>query len=234
MKEETVVVNGFSITLPIGLAYNPKERRDDYASYLTPDKGLKDVRHHLLALTTLLAPQVSPKTKHVLHMFGGLGATAQVIHQIAPKAEHTFWERSESCCKYLSDEWDNVHHVEDSFKFMKEVDMAKFDVIIFDPSLGSILSPGVLEFWDHISKFHPYLIFVSDMATSKLHLNGKAYARVFGVETWNADDYAEAYDIYLRSLGKRIIGGIRDKFEMYFVVGKKSATKLKHPITLLE
>ena len=226
MREETIVVNGYKITLPVGLDYNPKERRDDYASYLTEDKGLKDVRHHLEALTTVLAENIPKTTKAVFHPFGGLGATAQVIQQRAPKSYHIFWERSQTCHDYLVSKWGErkVELVKNSMEQVHKVDLSPFDVIIFDPSLGSILTPGVVEFWDYAATAAPdALIWTSDMARSKLHLNGRSYKRVFGDETWTEEAYADAYDHFLRARGKSILAGAADKFEMYFLVGPKSS-----------
>lgn len=227
MKLHTEVVNGIPITLPLGLDYRPEERRDDYTSYLSEEKGFKEVNHHLKALTTLLARNVQPNTQRVLHAFGGLGATAQVVRHMAPNSIHTFWERSLSCVDYLKKEWDDVHHVEDSFKKFMETNLAVYDLVIFDPSLGSILSPGIVEAWGHMSHFPRIKVWVSDMATSKIHLNGKAYARVFREPVWSAEAYAFEYDQFLRQRGKRIIGATRDSFEMYFMVGPKGkgATK---------
>ncbi len=223
MREETKVINGYSITLPVGWRYDPKANRDDYASYITEERGWREIMHHLTALTTVLVKYIKPRTaRRVLHAFGGLGATAQVIRQASPGAVHTFWERSEACCEYLrSKGWGDVSHVEDSMKRLKDFDLNDFDVIIFDPSLGTILSPGVIEAWDIMGASDVPLIWVSDFATSKLHLNGKAYGRVFGFDTPTPELYALGYDKFLRNRGRGIIEAIRDSFEMYFVIKTK-------------
>lgn len=223
MKEETKDINGFKITLPVGWKFDPKANRDDYASYITEERGWREIMHHLHALTTVLAPNLKALRYklplRVLHAFGGLGATAQVIQQVEPESTHTFWERSKECCEYLMDKkWDNVLHVEDSMKVLEQTDLKMYDVIIFDPSLGTILSPGIVRAWDVMAVVDTPLIWVSDFATSKLHLNYRAYAKVFGVETPNAEMYAQGYDHFLRQRGKRIIDAIRDSFEMYFVI----------------
>lgn len=234
MYEETKDINGFKITLPVGWGYDPKANRDDYASYITEERGWREIMHHLHALTTVLSHQVTNIASRnvklrVLHAFGGLGATAQVIRQVDPKAEHTFWERSEKCCEYLlSKGWGNVTKVEDSMKYMRDVDLGRYHVIIFDPSLGTILSPGIIESWDYMSQFTVPLTWVSDFATSKLHLNGKAYGRVFGFDTPTPELYAEGYDKFLRSRGRGIIEAIRDSFEMYFAIKMKTGVKFPY------
>ena len=223
MREETKTVNNVPITLPIGWGYDPKANRDDYASYLTEERGWREVMHHLHALTTVLAKHVGalkPKTGNVLHAFGGLGATAQVIQHVDPRYQHFFWERSDKCIEYLQAKgWQNVVKVEDSMKVLEETDLRAFDIVIFDPSLGTILSPGIIPAWDYMAKFKVPLTWVSDFACSKLHLNGRAYARVFdGVVTQNAESYAASYDNFLRQRGRSIVDAIRDSFEMYFVI----------------
>lgn len=238
MRLETKTINGFPITLPVGWGFDEKANRDDYASYITEERGWREIMHHLHALTTVLAPhtvRVWQKLKHpirVLHAFGGLGATAQVIQHVIPSADHIFWERSEKCCEYLSKGWDNVHHVKDSMQHMTNVDLKQFDVIIFDPSLGTIMSPGIVEAWDYMCGFRIPLTWVSDFATSKLHLNGRHYARIFdGLETPTPELYATGYDKFLRKRGRSIIEAIRDSFEMYFVIVPASKSTFKQPIT---
>ena len=235
MREETKDINGFKITLPVGWSYDPKANRDDYASYITEERGWREIMHHLHALTTVLAPAVRligdrySRPLKVLHAFGGLGATAQVIQQVT-NSEHTFWERSVDCVKYLEGKWKDVHLVEDSLKEMGGVDLSKYNIIIFDPSLGTILSPGIMTAWDALGAYDTQLIWVSDFATSKLHLNGKAYARAFdGLETPTPELYAEGYDQFLRKRGKRIVNAIRDSFEMYFVITPNKVKNGKMP-----
>lgn len=235
MKEETKIINGFDITLPVGWGYDPKANRDDYASYITEERGWREIMHHLHALTTVLAPHVKKlQPQRVLHAFGGLGATAQVIKQVAPDAEHEFWERSEKCCEYLrSKKWEHVTHVADSMLLMEQINLSNWDVIIFDPSLGTVLSPGVIKAWDRMGQFKTPLIWVSDFATSKLHLNGKAYARVFDGQVCNTPElYCDGYNKFLHKRGKRIVDAIRDSFEMYFVIKPNGRSKetWRHPI----
>lgn len=233
MREETKTINGFEITLPVGYKYDPKANRDDYSSYITEERGWREIMHHMEALTTVLAPHVKRIQPHrVLHAFGGLGATAQVIQQVVPGAEHVFWERSQECCEYLrSAGWADVSHINDSMKFMEQIDLKQFDVIIFDPSLGTIMSPGIVQAWDYMGKFKVPLTWVSDFATSKLHLNGKHYARMFdGLETPTPELYATGYDKFLRKRGRSIIEAIRDSFEMYFVIIPASRKTFPQPI----
>lgn len=224
----------FKITLPLDLEHaTGAQRRDAYQGYLTPEKKFREVRHHHIALTEMLAPAVAALHEPTLclHPFGGLGATAQVIHQVNPKIKHQFWERDPTCLGWLEKTYKRgVILVEDSFPKLMTTELAPYDIIIFDPSLGSIKSEGVVEAWQYMATFQPPLIFVSDMATSKLHLNGAAYRSVFGVETWTPEDYATGYDDFLRHLGLCITDAIRDSFEMYFVVQPVRKARFKQPI----
>ena len=224
----------YIITLPLDLPHaGGAQRRDAYQGYLTPEKKFREVRHHHIALTEMLAPAVKRLHDPVvcLHPFGGLGATAQIIHQANPKIKHQFWERDPICFEWLQRTYKRgVTLVEDSFTKLLQTELTPYDIIIFDPSLGSIKSDGVIQAWEHIGRFQPPLIFVSDMATSKLHLNGAAYRSVFGVETWTTEEYALAYDSFLRHLGLCITQAIRDSFEMYFIVEPKRANVKFLPI----
>lgn len=225
---DIVKVNDYTIAIPRGLGYDPKANRDDYISYVESKRGIKELHHHFQALTTLLAPRVKalrPKPRSVLHAFGGLGVTAQVLNQAVPGMHHVFWERSPQCCGYLNKEWGNCVLVEDSHDYVLKQDLAPYDIIVFDPSLGSIKSQGMIESLVYIAKFSPRLLWVSDMAVSKLHLNGGAYASVFGEATPTPESYAHGYDEFLRSLGLCITGAIRDSFEMYFVIQPRRRTK---------
>lgn len=220
-KFEVINVNGYNISIPRGLDYDPRANRDDYISYVEGKRGIAELQHHFQALTTVLAPAVKAlpvKPRKVLHAFGGLGVTAQILDQAVPNMGHVFWERSPQCCEFLKKEWGNCEQVEDSHDHILTVSLDPYDVIIFDPSLGTIKSPGVARSLQYMAKYKPPLIWISDMAVSKLHLNGNSYKAEFGVGTFTPEEYAYEYDRFLRSLGMCITGAIRDSFEMYFIV----------------
>lgn len=81
MRQDVLEINGYKIFLPIGLEETMDTPvRDSYQTFLK--NSTNDVRRHLTCLTTLLPPEIKHlKEPKILHAFGGLGASAQVIDQ---------------------------------------------------------------------------------------------------------------------------------------------------------
>lgn len=226
MKHEVLEVNGYKINLPIGLDQTMDTPvRDSYQSFLT--ESTKDVRRHLTCLTTLLPPTIAGSLDlNVLHAFGGLGASAQVIDQACPKAtiRHEFLERDPTCVNYLRSRYNHVAHVQNTFKFLPQMDLNPYDLILLDMSVGTIKTPGVKEMWTHVSnavKMDPAkVIWFTDTACHKIHLNYKSYAKDFGREVEpTAWDYLNAYSWWLENThGLTISSAMREAGEFYCVV----------------
>ena len=142
MQMTTVTLNGFTIELPLGLEEVLKTKvRDSYQSFLQKDTTL--VRRHLTALTTLLPKYLQTTVKKVLHVFGGVGATAQVIDQTITGVEHIFWERDPLLVDYLRTRYpvNNVQYVPNSFDKLPMTSLVEYDAIMFDPSVATIKTP---------------------------------------------------------------------------------------------
>lgn len=224
MRQQMIFnINDFAIELPIGLEQVlDTPVRDSYQDFLTHDASL--VRRHLTALTTLL-PKYMGVPKRVLHVFGGVGATAQVIDQCHPGVSHEFWERDPVLVAYLREKFPNsrVEQVEDSYKFFMNLPfhtIADFTHIMFDPSVGTIKTPGIKRCWERMGDAQPNMIWLSDTACAKIHLNAKFYQKDFGTEvTPTAEGYLTAYDRYLRYWHKlHIADAMREAAETYCVV----------------
>lgn len=216
----TVEIGQYKIALPLGLPRGLETPvRDGYQDFL--QEGTTDVRRHLTALTELLPPHLY-KNDRVLHCFGGVGATAQVIDQTVEGVEHVFWERDPVLVEYLRwayPEYD-VIQVKDSYDMFKEVQQHRYEVILFDPSVGSIKHPKMKAIWEHMVVADPDVIWLSDTACSKIHLNAKYYATDFGREVEpTAEGYLLAYDAWLREThGIRFTSAMREAQEMYAVL----------------
>lgn len=217
-------VNDFIIKLPIGLEQViDAPVRDSYQDFLQQDSSL--VRRHLMALTTLL-PKHMGVPKRVLHVFGGVGATAQVIDQaIGGRVIHEFWERDPVLVDYLRRQYPNcvVEQVEDSYSFFLNLPMhvlSDFDHIMFDPSVGTIKTPKIKACWERMGDLQPNMIWLSDTACAKIHLNAKYYIKDFGTEVIpSAEGYLKAYDRYLRYWHRlHIADAMREAAETYCVV----------------
>lgn len=226
MRYETLYLNGFRIILPIGLpCVLDTPVRDSYQEFLKND--VDDVRRHLTAVATLLPPVLREcKPVNVLHAFGGVGATAQVIDQVlGPDAvRHSFWDRDEILVNYLLG-WfptSKILKVEDSFEQFLEEDLEQYDALLMDMSVGTIKTPGVKRMWGPISKWMAPNRFVwfTDTACHKIHLNYKTYAADFGVEVEpTAESYLNAYSAWLEKEHRiTITSAMREAGEYYCVV----------------
>jgi len=221
-----MVINGFNIKLPIGLEQVLSTPvRDSYQDFLVKDDSL--VRRHLTALTTLL-PKYIGKPKRVLHVFGGVGATAQVIDQTCGDGvTHEFWERDPILVEYLKKEYPHcqVRYTIDSYTRFMEEDVSGFDAIMFDPSVGTIKTPKMKDCWAKLSMLAPDVIWLSDTACAKIHINAKFYEKDFGVAVEpTAEGYLLAYNHYLNNLGLNIIDAMREAAETYCVIQRDGAT----------
>lgn len=227
----TVEVNGFKIIVPLNLEkVLDTPVRDSYQDFLQNNAAL--VRRHLTCLTTLLPHHMcAGSTRRVLHVFGGVGATAQVIDatladQGLEPAEHVFWERDPVLVEYLENEYPQheVVHVEDSYRRLIDCDLdwlKTFDSIMFDPSVSTIKTPLIKECWAKIAAANPDLVWLSDTACAKIHLNAKFYEKDFAapVTPPTAEGYLTAYDNWLRSThALRIADAMREAAETYCVI----------------
>lgn len=234
MKLETLSVNGFDIVLPIGLEETMDTPvRNSYQTFLK--ESTRDVRRHLTCLTTLLPPAIEPLRDYlkVLHAFGGLGASAQVIDQCRGHdgTEHVFWERDPTCVAYLQTLYPRVYKVEDSMQLLDKP-LAAYDVILLDMSVGTIKTKGVKKMWLNVAKAvderPETVVWFTDTSCHKIHLNYKTYAKDFGVEIEpTAESYLNAYDTWLRTLGLTITAAMREAGEFYCVVRDNTHTKFK-------
>lgn len=217
----TVEIGQYKIALPLGLPRGIETPvRDGYQDFL--QDGTNDVRRHLTALTTLLPENVF-KDDRVLHCFGGVGATLQVIDQSVADVSHTLWERDPVLVEYLK--WaypaHDVVQVQDSYDEFLKVEPGQYDVILFDPSVGSIKHPKMKAIWAHMEKIDPAVIWLSDTACSKIHLNAKYYNTDFDQDVEpTAEGYLIAYDNWLRTRHNiHFISAMREAQEMYAVLG---------------
>lgn len=224
-------VNGFTVKLPIGLEQVlDTPVRDSYQAFLQKDTSL--VRRHLTALTTLL-PKYLDKPKRVLHVFGGVGATAQVIDQTVSEVVHEFWERDPVLVDYLMREYPNckVLPMEDSYEGFITAPMQylkTFDHIMFDPSVSTIKTKYIKRCWERMGGLQPRLIWLSDTACAKIHINAKYYAKDFGRDSVEptAEGYLDAYDRYLRYWHNlHIADAMREAAETYCVILPGAAGK---------
>lgn len=229
-------INGFSIKLPIGLPQvMDTPVRDSYQAFLVKDDSL--VRRHLTALTTLL-PKHLEKPQRVLHVFGGVGATAQVIDQSCDNSViHEFWERDPVLVEYLRKEFPSAAliHTQDSYSHMLNMDpreLAKFDHIMFDPSVATIKTKRIKDCWAKMVQSCPKLIWLSDTACAKIHINAKFYEKDFHQPVVpTAAGYLQAYDHWLRSkFGYRICDAMREAAETYCVVKPCPGDSFPQPI----
>jgi hypothetical protein len=231
MKMEQITINGFKINLPIGLPRGMETKvKDGYQDFLRGN--VNDVKCHLHALTCIV-PNYIRRLEHIpilriLHCFGGVGATAQVIDQVRPfNVLHEFWERDMVLLSYLNATY-NDHHivygVADSFdKFLRMTgaQLDKYDVLLMDMSVGTIKTPYVKEMWEKISSWMRgnRFVWATDTACAKIHLNHKTYETDFHRPVANqAFSYMKAYDYWLFQRGMRIVEAMREAAEVYFVV----------------
>ena len=223
MEKVNYQINGFDILLPIGLQQVLETPvRDSYQDFLQKDTSL--VRRHLTALTTLL-PKYLSNPRRVLHVFGGVGATAQVIDQCCSGVEHEFWERDPVLVDYLGKEFktSQVWHVEDSYKRFLSLpleELLRYDHIMFDPSVGTIKTPFMKKCWERLGALQPKLIWLSDTACAKIHLNARFYEKDFDIPfVPTAEGYLAAYDNWLRrTCDLHIEDAMREAAETYCIV----------------
>jgi hypothetical protein len=223
MRVETLKVNGFSINLPIGMETTMETKvRDSYQEFLKD--STRDVVRHLTCLTTLLPPALKGLEKpKVLHAFGGVGASAQVVDQSVEGAQHHFFERDPTCVKYLKSLYPNVYQIDDSMLMLAEADLSVYDVLLLDMSVGTIKTKGVKEMWDNVSRAvlrkPSIVVWFTDTSCHKIHLNYKTYERDFGEPVDpTAESYLVAYDNWLSDKGLTITAAMREAGEFYCVV----------------
>jgi hypothetical protein len=232
VKLETLSVNGYDIVLPVGLEQTMNTPvRDSYQSFL--QESTKDVRRHLTCLTSLLPRAIRDFYDNydriqVLHAFGGLGASAQVILKDFPWSEHKFMERDPTCAQYLFEHYPpylhRVDQVDDSMPFLATGDLDPYHVILLDMSVGTIKTKGVKEMWTNVAKSVKRdprkVVWFTDTSCHKIHLNYKTYAKDFGVDIDpTAASYLHAYAYWLeQNHGLTISAAMREAGEFYCVV----------------
>lgn len=226
MKQQTLTIGKYNIVLPIGLPEVMDTKvRDSYQTFLI--ESTNDVRRHLTCLTSLLPYEIEGMVEpKVLHAFGGLGASAQVIDQSTKGARHVFWERDPICVQYLKDNYP-THHVvptADSFVHLMNDDLSAYNIILLDMSVGTIKTPGVKPMWTNVAwalRQNPKIVvWFTDTACHKIHLNYKSYEKDFGenVEP-TAESYLNAYSKWLEDVhALTITAAMREAGEFYCVV----------------
>lgn len=227
MKTETIIVNDFKVELPIGLPeVMDTPVRDSYQTFLK--ESTNDVRRHLTCAATLLPTKMVGRFGgNVLHAFGGLGATAQILDQCSPKLHHTFWERDPVCVEFLQGRYEDVHLVKNSFDLFQETDLDQFDILLMDMSVGTIKTKGVKEMWSKIREWlHPYpnskrFVWFTDTACHKMHLNWMTYAKDFsGIPLGGptAEEYMRGYARWLENHhGITVSAAMREAGEVYAI-----------------
>ena len=162
----------------------------------------------------------------ILHAFGGLGATAQILDQCAKDLKHTFWERDPVCVEFLEKRYSDVHPIKDSFTWFQTADLEQFDILLMDMSVGTIKTKGVKEMWAKISNWLSgdktgRFVWFTDTACHKIHLNWTRYNLDFGVGVAapTAEAYLEAYCRWLEGMYNiTVTAAMREAGEIYAVV----------------
>ncbi len=227
MKLETLEIGKYRIELPIGLD-TPLDTpvRDSYQEFLKT--SFNDVRRHLTCLTTLLPPEIAHVERPlVLHAFGGVGASAQVINQSVKDARHVFYERDPVCVQYLANTYPNdlVVPVTDSFEMLASKPLHDYQIILLDMSVGTIKTKGVKPMWANVAKtltIHPNsVVWFTDTACHKIHLNYKTYTADFDGRECDktAESYLHNYSDWLEHTHNlTITAAMREAGEYYCVV----------------
>lgn len=190
-----------------------------YQVFLQADT--RQIDKHVEALT-YLPEYIFDKWERILHPFAGLGVTAQVIDQsrqargLAP-IQHIMWERDEECVKYLQSRSYNAAKVVDSYKSLGEANLAAYDAIMFDPTAGTIKTPGMVPFWKRAAQARVPLVWVTDSACSKIWLHREHYIPELDRRVEDATDYLRAYNTMLNHLGYVIVAAWREPTVTYFV-----------------
>lgn len=218
MEHFSFKYKNFDIKLPSGLeCVLDTPVRDSYQEFLK--HGERDVRRHLTAACTLIPDAVwKYQPAIVLHPFGGVGATAQIIDQSAENPnmiQHELWDRDPVLVKYLKDQMYNARQVEDSFQTIQLIPEGEYDMIIFDMSVGTIKTPGVKDFWEHVADWG-IPIWFTDTSCHKIHLNYRSYGKDFGEDIEpTAESYLRAYSRWLNKRGYVISAAMREAGEFY-------------------
>jgi len=210
--------NNLKVLLPLNLPLSERKgkHRDAYQEFLQGSPNL--VRRHLTAVSTIL-PRHLNQVKKVLHMFGGVGAMAQIIAQLSPDAEQIIWERDETLCRFMKEFYPDVKvvHVDDSLKRIHEFELGDTDMVCMDASMLTIRTAGLKDIWLRVAEAHVPYVWLTDSSCSKIHLNYRAYTADFGrhIEP-NAESYLEAYSEGLEiNTGYRIVDAMREAGATY-------------------
>lgn len=224
---EVELPRGVKVVVPLGL---PKSEIG-YQMFL--QNGPKNAVSHLNAMVCLLSyPMIG--VRRSLHMFGGVGAMAQVLDQLHPGSEHEFWEKDQILVKYLNDirEGSKVVLVQDSIEFALYQDLTQFDLVMIDATQLTIKSSGVKEVWSRLNESKVKYVWLTDSACSKLHLNYKSYSADFGVEVENSvDSYFGAYNAWLgKTTDYSLVSAVRETHATYCLAVLGSDEKFSTPI----
>jgi hypothetical protein len=222
--------NGIDVEVPIGLPTDGNVK-GGYQVFLQEDT--KQIDKHVEALTHL-PKYIWEGWTRILHPFAGLGVTAQVLDKgTGRKLKHHMWERDAECCAYLRKMGHVVTQVEDSYKILPVHDLHGFDAVMFDPTAGTIKTPGMLGFWERAATCRLPLVWVTDSACSKIWLHKDHYRLEFGRRVEDAEDYLRAYNDFLKGFGYNIVEAMREPTVTYFVaVREMNVPSFDHIIRL--
>jgi hypothetical protein len=208
--------NGITVEVPIGLPTSGSVKDDGYQVFLQEETD-KLIRQHVEALTCL-PKYIWGEWSRILHPFAGLGVTAQVLDKGTGRTlDHVMWERDKECVKYLKNQGYDVTHVVDSYKKILQEPLEAYDAIMFDPTAGTIKTPGMIEFWDRVGKARVPLVWATDSACSKIWLHRDHYRPELGRHVRDTEDYLRAYNDFLRQRGYTIVEALRETSAVYFV-----------------
>lgn len=210
----TVEKNGIRVEVPLGLPTDG-EVKNGYQVFL--QENTRQIEKHVEALTHL-PKYVYPGWARVLHPFAGLGVTAQVLDAgCGRRLSHWMWERDPVCVDYLKEQGYEAKLVEDSYVEINRHDLHGYDMVIMDPTAGTIKTPGMMEFWSRAQAAQVPMVWVTDSACSKIWLHKPHYMEELGRRVEDAEDYLRAYNHMLNTKGYQIVEALREGTVTYFV-----------------
>lgn len=230
MYLEKLEINNFVVELPIGMEEPLVTKvRDSYQTFLRT--STKDVVRHLTCFSTLVPPLLSDWRggQAVLHPFGGVGACAQILDQCLPALRHTLWDRDPACFEWLRGRYEDVTLVADSFKMLGHAPLELYRAILLDMSVNTIKTPTTIAMWETVAKWMTpdKLVWFTDTACHKMHLNWRSYERDFGHEIENTNfSYMVAYSNWLEdNFGITITGAMAEAGMTYCVASSADDAK---------
>jgi hypothetical protein len=209
-----IIKNDIEVEVPLGLPVTGGIK-DGYQVFL--QKDARQIEKHVEALTYMTA-WFKPQWTEVLHPFAGLGVTAQVLDQKFKNLNHTMWERDQTCVQYVRDNTlYAIKLVQDSYVKLMQEDLIGYHAIMFDPTAGTIKTPGMTGLWHLFADAKIQLVWVTDSACSKIWLHRDHYRPELGRIVLDAEDYLQAYNDMLNKLGYTIVAAWKERDATYFV-----------------